>query len=82
MGYKTLFLFGPESVRVFALLQRSLCYEIAILVIDHDSGFVVVHRALLAVGVDIDAALASPHESLVTQSFLSFRRESKHKNEK
>ena len=53
MGYKTLFLFGPESVRVFALLQRGLCYEIAILVIDHDSGFVVVHRAFLAVGVVI-----------------------------
>ena len=55
MGYKTLFLFGPESACVFALLQRGLCYEIAILVIDHDSGFVVVHRAFLAVGVDIDA---------------------------
>ena len=61
MGYKTLFLFGPESVCVFALLQRGLCYEIAFLVIDHDSGFVVVHRAFLAVGVDIDAALAGLH---------------------
>ena len=61
MGYKTLFLFGPESACVFALLQRGLCYEIAILVIDHDSGFVVVHRAFLAVGVDIDAALAGLH---------------------
>ena len=61
MGYKTLFLFGPESVCVFALLQRGLCYEIAILVIDYDSGFVVVHRAFLAVGIDIDAALAGLH---------------------
>ena len=61
MGYKTLFLFGPESVRVFALLQRGLCYEIAFLVINHDSGFVVVHRALLAVGVEIGRCFFCQH---------------------
>ena len=61
MGYKTLFLFGPESVCVFALLQRGLCYEFAILVIDHDSGFVVVHRAFLAVGVVIGRCFFGQH---------------------
>ena len=46
-----LFCFRPGARRVLALRQLAVRYQFAVLVIDHDAGFVVILLALDALGV-------------------------------